>query len=534
VLHSDDGKNTIDLTPVHAVVLPEVPVRTVYLVPIGLQESLDWASPYYKSKLDIDVRVLPATALDNSLLDSTRHQLDSEKCIYEFLLPKYPDLARDPSAIIIAVTSTDIYIPSLGWSYAENLRREGRFAVISSARLHPLPVLDKLNPEWLASRLQKLLTKNIAMLYFGLPMSEDYTSLLSGGVLSGREIDRMAGDIVGQQGQWSPFIDAGAPAITLYKVPGKELVWTRGWADHALLDTKADLFTAELDVGLLVQRKADFLFPNEPAMNFVRVYRNQDERARAFGVGGTHEFDMFLGGKMRVAVDLILADGLRVQFLHKGPVLGEAGDVYEPRHPERERFIRAVFSGNIWHVKTRAGWVYDFPYCPQALPQYVTVLTGFTDAAHHRYEMKRDPSGALLEIISPAGTSLRFENDANHRIHRITASDGRSMQYDYNEAGGLIRVRASDGFIDFYSYDDKGQMLTVAHGDGQPVLTNEYFVDGCIKTQTLSNGKAFRYGYSRQGMSIKNSYITYPNGLESYVQYERGGYSEWPPSAPPN
>ena len=535
VLRTDDGTNTVDLTPVHAVVLPEVPARTVYLVPIGLQESLGWAPSYYKSKLGIDVRVLPAAALDNNLVNSARHQLDSEKCIYEFLIPKFPDLARDPSAIIIAVTSTDIYIPSLGWSYAENLRREGRFAVISSARLHPLPILDNLNPEWLTSRLQKLLTKNIAMLYFGLPMSEDYTSLLSGGVLSGREIDRMAGDIVGQEGQWNPFIDAGAPAITIYEVPGKDTVWTHGWSDHPLLDTRAQLFTAELDVGLLVQRKTDFLFPHDHAMNFTRIYRNQDDRSRAFGIGGTHEFDMFLGGKMRVAVDLILADGLRVQFLHKGPVLGEAGDVYEPRHPDRERFVRAVFSGNIWHVKTKDGWVYDFPYCPQALPQYVTVLTGFTDAAHRRYEMKRDSSGALLEIVSSAGTSLHFENDANHRIHRITASNGRSMEYDYSEAGSLVRVSASDGFIESYSYDDKGQMLTAAYGDGQAAaLTNEYFVDGYIKTQTLANGKALRYGYSRQGTSIKNSYITYPNGLETYVQYERGGYSEWPPTRPPN
>ena len=40
----------------------------------------------------------------------------------------------------------------------------------------------KRNPEWVNSRLQKLLTKNITMLYFGLPMSSDYTSLLSAGV----------------------------------------------------------------------------------------------------------------------------------------------------------------------------------------------------------------------------------------------------------------------------------------------------------------------------------------------------------------
>ena len=534
VFHSDDGKKTVDLTPVRSVSLPQVAPRTVYLIPIGLAESLEWAPSYYRRKLDIEVRVLPQAELDVGLIDSSRRQLDSEKCIYGFLAAKYPELVRDPSAVLIAVTSTDLYIPSLGWRYAENLRREGRFGVISSARLHPLSLMEKLNPEWLISRLQKLLTKNIVMLYFGLPMSSDYTSLLSGGVLSGREIDRMGQDLVGQEGQWDPFIDAGAPSITIYDVPGKTLLWSHAWSEHALPDTRSQLFSSELDIGLLVQRKTDFLFPDDPALNFTRVYRNEDDRSRAFGIGGTHEFDIFLGGKMRVAVDLIFADGVRVQFVHKGPVLGEAGDVYEPLNPQRERFVRAVFVGNIWHVKTIDGWVYDFPYTPQALPQYVTVLTGFADATHQRYEMKRDAAGALLEIVSPAGGWLHFENDANHRIRRITGSNGRSVQYDYNDGGSLVRATSSDGFVDAYTYDEKGQMLTASHADGQPVLTHEYYLDGYIKAQTLGNGQSFRYGYNRQGPTILNSYITYPNRLESYVEYRSSGYRQWPPSAPPN
>ena len=45
-----------------------------------------------------------------------------------------------------------------------------------SARLHP-PLLGLWNPEWLNARVQKLLTKNIGILYFDLPMSADYTQL---------------------------------------------------------------------------------------------------------------------------------------------------------------------------------------------------------------------------------------------------------------------------------------------------------------------------------------------------------------------
>jgi hypothetical protein len=59
VFQSADGRERVDLTPVHPLSLPKVPAKRVYLVPVGLTESLDWAPSYYKSKLGIEVTVLP-------------------------------------------------------------------------------------------------------------------------------------------------------------------------------------------------------------------------------------------------------------------------------------------------------------------------------------------------------------------------------------------------------------------------------------------------------------------------------------------
>src|SRR3984893_8958929 len=192
VFAPDDGGNKVDLTPVRPLQLPKAPTKNVYLLPLGLAEgeSVRWAPAYYKSKLGIDVRLLPAIPLDPKLLDPARNQVNSDKCV-QLLAEKYPELAHDTSSIVIGVTSSDMYIPNFGWSYAENTRREGRYAVVSSARLHPPSLLEKWNPEWLTSRLAKLLTKNLVILYFDLPMSSDYTSLLSGGVLSGTALDQM-------------------------------------------------------------------------------------------------------------------------------------------------------------------------------------------------------------------------------------------------------------------------------------------------------------------------------------------------------
>jgi len=536
VFRSDANRHSVDLTPVHYLPLPQVPTKHIYLVPLGLVEgeSLEWAPAYYKSKFGIDVSLLPPVSLDPGLVDNTREQIVAEKSV-EFLQRKYPELTRDPSAILVALTSSDMYIRSFGWDYAENLRHEGRFAVISSARLHPPRLMEELNPEWLNSRLQKQLSKNLAILYFDLPMSSDYTSLLSGGVLSGTEIDQMGSSIVGAEGRWDPFLDSGEPAITIYDIPGKAPIWKRAYIGSALPDTATQVFCADLPLGMFVQRKADFLFEDEPALQFSRLYRNQDDRSRAFGIGGSHSFDMYLVGQMGFAIDLVMDDGGRIHFVHQPPRPGQRGDVYQVTGETDERFAntQAVFLGNTWQIKTSDGWTYFFPYRPKALPHYVTVLTSFIDPTQHRYEMERDSYGALLRVSSPSGKWLRFENDAEHRIRRITSSSGRSMQYEYDKAGNLINATSSDGYVDTYTYDEKGQMLTAAHRDQKPVLTHEYFNEGFIKKQIMSDGREFKYSYARTTNQIREIHIVDPNGLQTYIDYVRGGHVQSLPERPP-
>ena len=98
----------------------------------------------------------------------------------------------------------------------------------------------------------------------------------------------------------------------------------------------------------------------------------------------------------------------------------------------------------------------------------------------------------------------------------------------------MIRATDSDGHADVYGYDDRGQMLTASHGDDKPVLTNEYFPDGTVKTQTLKDGKSFVYWYSHTDRNIlRESTIKNPNGLQTYYQYGNGGYIATLPAYPP-
>lgn len=529
VFESANNRDRFDLTPVRRPQLPSVPAKNVYLMPVGLGEgeSLQWAPAYYKSKLGIELKLLPAIALDPKLIDPARNQLNTDKWL-ELLAEKYPEISRDPASIVIGVTSSDMYIPTLDWSYAENMRHEGRFGMISSARLHPPSLLAKWNPEWLTSRVQKLLTKNLVMLYFDLPLSSDYTSLLSGGVLSGFQIDRMGGDVIGAKGHWDSWVERGDPVVTIYDGPGEKLLWKMQYTASALRSTAMQTFRVDTGVGLIILRKADFVFEDEPAMQFTRVHRNADDRSRAFGVGGSDSFEIFLGGQMGTAIDLIMEDGVRIHYTHLPPATGQTGDTYEAGWGGDEgRFqnTQAVFDGKTWRIKTADGWTYMFPYTPNALPQNVTVLTGFIDPAGNEYKMQRDSFGALVSISSPSGKWLHFENDAQHRISKITSSLGRSIHYDYDAGGRMMRAIDSEGHVDSYTYDDKAQMITAGHGSGKPVLTNGYFPDGYIKSQVMGDGKKFEYSYFRRERNIiYESLILDPNGLETYAQYVGDSY----------
>src|SRR5262249_19762906 len=138
---------------------------------------------------------------------------------------------------------------------------------------------------------------------------------------------------------------------------------------------------------------------------------------------------------------------------------------------------RAVYSRNLWTVERTDGWKFYFPYRPHAIGANVTVLTGFSDATGHEYEMVRDESGDLLSVTTPSNYSLHFERDSEHRVESITDSSGRSVRYDYDAAGRLAHVKDSDGNEESYTYDDKAEMISVSFDSGAPVVKNAYSID---------------------------------------------------------
>jgi YD repeat-containing protein len=518
----EDGSGKIDITPNPSpVAIAAEDTKTVYLVPLDLsaEVSLDWAPVYYRASFGADVHILPALQTTAEEWNPTRRQLMAEKCV-EFIRRSYRKIATDPSAILIGVTSRDMYIGEYDWQFAENWREGDRIAVISSARLQPTDFPGKWNKELLTSRVQKMISKNLAILYFGLPLSNDPTSLLSAGVLSGTEVDYMTENVVGVAHRWEPFMQWGDPFVGVTAKPGQKPKWAINGGGS--LELSAEEFSVDLPTGLFMQRKLDFYLDGDAPLEFYRVYRNADDISRPFGIGANDSLDIFLVGRMGFEVEVVNESGGRVRFNHIPRKMGDGGDTYIA---ETGGYVKAVFEGETWRVTTTDGWTYLFPYRPHALPQNVTVLTGMIDPQGREYKMVRNDPGELLSVTAPTGEWLHLEHDKDHRVTSIRDSSGRSARYEYDLGGRLLHVSYSDGGTEAYTYDDRNEMLSASEDGRPPTVANTYNSSSLIRTETLSDGRQFEYSYEYTSQRvIRQNILKHPNGLYTYFDYVPGGY----------
>jgi len=164
-----------------------------YFVPLGDIPSLSLESlvTFYKRKFGLAIKTLPGLQLERSSVDwQQRRQFVAEELI-EFMERGYPRLANDPRVILIGITEFDMYIRKYTWQFSFSYRAQNRFAVVSSARLNPVSFGQPADQTLLHTRLRKAITKNIGILYFHLPQSNDPRSVLYRSILGIDDLDRV-------------------------------------------------------------------------------------------------------------------------------------------------------------------------------------------------------------------------------------------------------------------------------------------------------------------------------------------------------
>jgi tetratricopeptide (TPR) repeat protein len=168
----------------------------LYFIPLNNFASADVKRlvSYYKEKSGIDVITLEPLPLRLAAIDNRRQQQVAEE-IVELMKRTYPNLVADPNAVLIGLTNEDMYMRKYDdWQFAFSYWVNGRFGVVSSARMNTNNVGAAPNDEILNRRMRKMVTKAIGMLYYRLPTSNDPKSAMYEDISSVQDLDNMGDD----------------------------------------------------------------------------------------------------------------------------------------------------------------------------------------------------------------------------------------------------------------------------------------------------------------------------------------------------
>lgn len=171
------------------------PKPQIYFISLGdvPPQSIEYLTEHYKDRFGVTIKTLPALDLHEGLVSPNRNQIAAEALI-ALMREKYPSVVNDLNTVVIGLTPADIYIRSYDWDFAFNLRMENRLAVVSMARMDPVNFGLPANEVLLNTRLRKMVTKNLGVLYFRKSLSKNPQSVLYNNVLGVEELDAMGED----------------------------------------------------------------------------------------------------------------------------------------------------------------------------------------------------------------------------------------------------------------------------------------------------------------------------------------------------
>ena len=174
--------------------------RGVHLVPLGDfdAEVLRELADHYERRYGLHVEILDGVALEDRAIDEHRGQYVAEDLV-RLVWERYRIAPESGDAVVIAVTDEDMYMRGYAeWNFVFSYRwDDGGYAVVSTARMTN-------SDELTLSRLRKMVTKSVGVMYYGLSVSDDPASVLYT-PLSVDDLDRMGEDLL----SLSADIDSG-------------------------------------------------------------------------------------------------------------------------------------------------------------------------------------------------------------------------------------------------------------------------------------------------------------------------------------
>ncbi|MGH9905431.1 MAG: DUF6531 domain-containing protein, partial [Pyrinomonadaceae bacterium] len=277
----------------------------------------------------------------------------------------------------------------------------------------------------------------------------------------------------------------------------------------------------DLATGLFVLSKTDFAVRDILPIGLRRTYRPGDSASRAFGIGCTHPYQMFLWSVNNYQqADLILPDGGRIHYVRISPGTSWTDAVYEhTTTPSVYYKSRLFWNGNGWDLRLRDGTTYVFPdFAP---------LKSIRDRYGNQITITRagGDTGNITQITSTNGRWLQFTYDSSNRITQSRDNIGRTFNYTYDPGGRLATVTDPNGGITAYTYDSSHRMLTIRDAKQIVFLSNEYDANGRVIRQTQADGTVYQFVYTVDASGkVTQTDVIDPRGNIRRVTFNAAGY----------
>jgi predicted Zn-dependent protease len=165
----------------------------LHLLPIGdvPLPLMDRMASRLHARFQIPVTMLPPMASYLISFNDRRHQVVADGLVAD-IQNRYSAVLGRSGSRIIAITAWDMYISTKNWQFTFSLRGPGnQVAVVSYARMRPEAFGNAPDDILLESRLRKMVMKDIGIMCYGFPLSQNPRSVLYGSIDGTDELDVM-------------------------------------------------------------------------------------------------------------------------------------------------------------------------------------------------------------------------------------------------------------------------------------------------------------------------------------------------------
>lgn len=294
-------------------------------------------------------------------------------------------------------------------------------------------------------------------------------------------------------------------------------------------DSPINEFQVDLHSGIFVLRQTDLFVSDVMPLSLTRTYAGDfDNRARAFGAGANHPYDICpLGTRFPYTyMDLMLEDFRPIHFSRISRGTGYADAVFRHDATSSEFYgAQIAWNGDGWTLSFSDGRRYLFPeaYNSKTFAQGAPVEMQAAD--DRRIQLKRDKQRKLEQLISPSGHTITFKYDGAGRTIEATDDAGNVRKYSYDSSDHLETVRDASHLLYRFEYTlfhfagyDPYLMTAVVDAKGKVLLQNIYKDTdaGRISEQRLANGDVYRYEYIFVKREIVETIVDGPSGKKKF------------------